>query len=70
MTVGKFNILDVARIKVSANGISQTIDLVGPTKLKAVKNERESEIKRDEDTERRAREISGRERFSEGVGPE
>jgi len=33
MTIGKFNILDVARIKISANGKTQTIDMVGPTKL-------------------------------------
>lgn len=68
MTVGKFNILDVAKIKISVNGISQTIDLAGPTKLKVVKDEIENNSKRDEDT--RAREILGRERFSEGVGPE
>jgi hypothetical protein len=68
MTVGKFNILDVAKVKISVNGISQTIDLTGPTKLKAVKDEIENNSKRDEDT--RAREILGRERFSKGVGPE
>ncbi len=69
MTIGKFNILDVAKIKISVNGISQTIEFSGPTKLKAVKDELENN-KQDEDIKRRSREVSGRERFSEGVGPE
>lgn len=69
MTIGKFNILDVARIKISANGISKTIDFSSPTKLKAVKDEIEND-KRDENHKRRSREISGRERFSKSVGIE
>lgn len=69
MTIGKFNILDVARIKISANGISQTIEFKGPIKLKAVKDEIEND-KRDENPKRRSREISGRERFSKSVGIE
>lgn len=69
MTIGKFNILDVARIKISANGISKTIDFSSPTKLKAVKDEIEND-KRDENHKRRPREISGRERFSKSVGIE
>lgn len=71
MTIGKFNILDVAKIQVSANGKSQTIDLAGPQKLKGLNDEKNKKTDEGREyKEQRRREVSGRERFSEGVGPE
>lgn len=70
MSIGKFNILDVAKIQISANGKTQTVEFVGPTPLKGFKNENNKKTDQGREYKERAREVSRRERFSEGVGPE
>lgn len=68
MTIGKFNILDVARIKISANGKTQTVDIIGPKNLKGNENEKKQEKSRE--SERKLRMFSGPSRFSKEVGVE
>lgn len=70
MGVGKFNMSDIAKINISATGIEKTFEFVGPKPLKGFKNESNKKEQESRKYEERAREVSRRKGFGEGVGPE
>jgi hypothetical protein len=70
MSVGKFSILDIATIKVSANGKTQTIDLSGTKNLKGTINEKSQNNKKDRESKPDLRVLSGGKSFGTKIGVE
>lgn len=69
MTVGRFNIMDMATIKISVNGKTQIVDMVGPTKLKNYGSE---QLKVVEDGNEKTKELADGRRpgeSAEGINP-
>lgn len=62
----KFKLMDFATIKISTNGIEQTISMAGPIDLKDYLNAKENDKpkKRSDSRINKRREVSGAERFS------